>query len=151
MTTTTINMSPAIQTAIISMCKEAIEGAVALLAEKHGFDKEEAMRTVGDEIKLVNKRGPSPKPSVEKKEKKSDKSDKPDKPKRQKTGYLLYSDSIRQDVKKELQDKLAEGEKLKPQDVVKVIAERWKNEPDQVKADWNSKAKTPVTSDDEGK
>ena len=147
MTTTTINMSPAIQTAIISMCKDAIEGAVALLAEKHGFDKEEAMRTVGDEIKLVNKRGPSPKPSVEKKEKKSDK---PDKPKRQKTGYLLYSDSIRPDVKKELQDKLAEGEKLKPQEVVKVIAERWKGESDEVKADWNSKAKTPVTSDDEG-
>ena len=42
-----------------------------------------------------------------------------------------------------------EDEKLKPQDVVKAIAARWKGEDQEVRDEWNAKAKTPVTSDDE--
>ena len=73
----------------------------------------------------------------------------PDKPKRGKTGYLLYADEIRAEVKAELLAEIGEDEKLKPQDVVKAIAARWKAEDSEVKAEWNDKAKTPVTSDDD--
>ena len=44
---------------------------------------------------------------------------------------------------------LDEDEKLKPQDVVKAIAARWKEEDQEVRDEWNAKAKTPATSDDE--
>ena len=77
------------------------------------------------------------------------KADTADKPKRAKTGYLLYADEVRAEVKAELMAELGEDEKLKPQDVVKAIAARWKGEDAEVKAEWNSKAKTPVASDDE--
>ena len=48
-----------------------------------------------------------------------------------------------------LLNELQDGEKLKPQDVVKAIAARWKEEDQSVRDEWNAKAKTPATSDDE--
>ena len=74
---------------------------------------------------------------------------KADKPKRGKTGYLLYADEVRAEVKADLEGELGEDEKLKPQDVVKAIAARWKAEDQDVRDDWNARAKTPATSDDE--
>jgi hypothetical protein len=135
---------------ISQMCKINTSNAVAALAEKYGFDQEEANRFLEEsgisDAKIVRKRGPSPKPDkTSKKETKS----KGDKPKRAKTGYLLYADEVRAEVKAELLADLGEDDKLKPQDVVKAIAARWRAEDDDVRDEWNTKAKTPVTSDDE--
>ena len=144
-----ISMPTAIDESIKGMCVEAVSQAVAALAEKYGFDAEEANRFLtNSDVKIVRKRGPSPKKDEAKKEPKA-KADKSDKPKRGKTGYLLYADEVRAEVKAELEAELGEDDKLKPQDVVKGIAARWKAEDQEVRDEWNAKAKTPVTSDDE--
>ena len=95
---------------------------------------------LGD-LKLQRKRGPSPKAekSVAKK------ADATDKPKRAKTGYLLYADSARAEVRAELELALEEGTKLKPQAVVTEIAARWKALPEDDRNWWNAEAKTLAT------
>jgi hypothetical protein len=146
----TIMMPTQIESAIREMCTDAMSQAVAALAEKYGFDAEEANRFLtNSEVKIVRKRGPSPKKEKEGKKESKAKEDKSDKPKRGKTGYLLYADEVRAEVKAELEAELGEDDKLKPQDVVKGIAARWKAEDQEVRDEWNAKAKTPVTSDDE--
>ena len=146
----TIMMPQQIEVAIREMCSDAMSQAVAALAEKYGFDQEEANRFLAaSDVKIVRKRGPSPKPDKESKKETKPKAEKSDKPKRGKTGYLLYADEVRAEVKAELLANLGEDEKLKPQDVVKAIAAKWKAEDEDVRAEWNAKAKTPVTSDDE--
>ena len=143
-------MSPQIESAIHNMCSDAMTQAVNALAEKYGFDVEEANRFLAaSDVKIVRKRGPSPKKEKDAKKEIKQKADTPDKPKRAKTGYLLYADEVRAEVKAELMAEIGEDQKLKPQDVVKAIAARWKAEDAEVKAEWNSKAKTPVASDDE--
>ena len=149
----TIMMPNQIESAIREMCTDAMSQAVAVLAEKYGFDADEASRFLSSsDVKIVRKRGPSPKKENDAKKvesKSKSKSEKTDKPKRGKTGYLLYGDEVRDEVKAEMEAALAEDEKLKPQDVVKAIAARWKAEDQSVRDEWNAKAKTPVTSDDE--
>ena len=144
-------MPQQIDAAIKEMCSDAMGQAVAVLAEKYGFDQEEANRFLAsDDLKLVRKRGPVGSPKAEKpKTKKATKEEKADKPKRAKTGYLLYADEVRAEVKASLTAGLEEGEKLKPQDVVKGIASLWKGVDQEVRDEWNAKAKTPATSDDE--
>ena len=144
-------MSTQIESAIRDMCTDAMSQAVNVLAKKYGFDSEDANRFLASsDIKIVRKRGPSPKTTPDEKTKsKGKKETNPDKPKRGKTGYLLYADEVRAEVKAELLAEIGEDEKLKPQDVVKAIAARWKAEDSEVKAEWNNKAKTPATSDDE--
>ena len=147
----TIMMPQQIEVAIREMCTEAMSQAVAALDDKYGFDLEEANRFLASsDVKIVRKRGPSPKPEKEsKKDAKKEAKSKTDKPKRGKTGYLLYADEVRDEVKAVLLANLGDDEKLKPQDVVKTIAAKWKAEDEDVRAEWNAKAKTPVTSDDE--
>ena len=146
----TIMMPTQIESSIREMCTDAMTQAVAALAEKYGFDADEANRFLAEtEVKIVHKRGPSPKAEKETKKATKAKADKADKPKRGKTGYLLYADEVRAEVKAELEAELGDDEKLKPQDVVKAIAVRWKEEDQEVRDEWNAKAKTPVTSDDE--
>jgi len=144
----TIMMPNEIDNAIREMCADAMTQAVDTLAAKYGFDAEEANRFLAsDELKIVRKRGPAAKDNKPKPKKSP--VDVGDKPKRAKTGYLLYADQVRQEVKDELTAELAEGTKLKPQNVVKAIALRWKDEDQEVKDEWKQKAKTPPTSDDE--
>ena len=77
------------------------------------------------------------KPKKEKKEKKSDSDD--DKPKTKRTsGYILYSNAHRDEVKEELSD----GEtKAKNTDIMRKLAENWKALDDDGQAEWNAKAK----------
>lgn len=146
----TIMMPTQIESAIRDMCTDAMSQAVAALAEKYGFDPDEASRFLSNsDVKIVRKRGPSPKKEDTKKETGKAKTNNSPKAKRGKTGYLLYADEVRDEVKAELIDELGEDEKLKPQDVVKAIAARWKAEDQEVRDEWNMKAKTPPTSDDE--
>jgi hypothetical protein len=150
----TIMMPQQIDSAIKEMCADAMGQAVAVLAEKYGFDPEEANRFLASEdLKLVRKRGPAGSPKTEKpktkKATKEEKAAKADKPKRAKTGYLLYGDEVRQEVRESLTSELAEGEKLKPQDVIRAIAARWAEEDQETKEEWKALAKTPETSDEE--
>ena len=111
----TIMMPSTFDQAIREMCSEAVNQAVTALAAKHGFDAEEAMRDLGvGEIKLVRKRGPSPKKETEKSVKKQKTKDSGEpKPKRAKTGYLVYQAFARPETVAELTLLLDEGEKLK--------------------------------------
>jgi upstream-binding transcription factor len=88
---------------------------------------------------LLSKSDPEPK--KEKKEKKSKKetSDDEDKPKKKRvSGYILFSNANRDDVK----EKLAEGDvKPKNTDVMKELAKMWKELGDDEKEMWNTKAK----------
>jgi len=143
----TIMMPTTIENAIKNMCEDAVTQAVASLAEKYGFEQEAAMRELNlGELKLVRKRGPSPKAEIEKSKGKKD--DKP-KVKRGPTGYLLYAADVRPSVKEELTEALEEGEKLKPQATVTEIARRWKELSDDERGEWVERAKSPVTSDAE--
>ena len=81
----------------------------------------------------------------EKKEKKEKKPVDPNKPKKT-SGYLIYSNSVRAEVKEQL---IAGGGEGKPKEVVQAIAAKWKELGDEGKAVWNEKAKTPPASDDE--
>ena len=147
----TIMMPNQIESAIREMCADAMSQAVAALAEKYGFDADEASRFLAEkEIKIAHKRGPAPKADKETKKESKAKADasKADKPKRGKTGYLLYADEVRAEVKAELEQELGDDEKLKPQDVVKAIA-ALKAEEQDVRDEWNARAKTPATSDDD--
>ena len=80
-----------------------------------------------------------------KKEKKEKKSVDPNKPKKT-SGYLIYSNSVRAEVKEQL---IAGGGEGKPKEVVQAIAAKWKDLGDEEKAVWNDKAKTPPASEDE--
>ena len=155
----TIMMPQAFDQAVREMCGDAMAQAVASLAEKYEFDADEASRFLElDSIKIARKRGPSPKKSEETKSKKEPKSKKEtktktdeDKPKtkRAPTGYLMYSKAVREEVKTELTAALVDDNKLKPQDVVVAIAAKWKALEQEERDEWNTKAKTPVTSDEE--
>ena len=80
-----------------------------------------------------------------KKEKKEKKEVDPNKPKKT-SGYLIYSNSVRAEVKEHL---IADGGEGKPKEVVQAIAAKWKQLTDEEKAVWNEKAKTPPASEDE--
>ena len=133
MSTTTIMMPAAFQGAIQSMCEDAIGQAIKALSEKYGFDSDEARRELKlgkIQVKAAASKGSSKKDSAEK-----------PKSKRGKTGYLLYTGELRAEVKAEMEAELADGEKLKPQNVVTKLAARWKELSDDEKAEWNEKAK----------
>jgi len=84
------------------------------------------------------------KPKKEKKTKKDDSSD-DEKPKKKRvSGYILFSNATRQ----ELRDQLADGdEKPKNTDIMKELARLWKELSDEEKESWNAKAKELKESD----
>ena len=108
---------------------------VTRLAGKFNFDLEEAKRFL--ELEEA--------PKKEKKEKKEEK------PKRAhtKTGYQLYSDSIRDDVTADLRLGLEEGEKLARGATQKKCGEMWKALGEEEREEWKNMAKTPEASDEE--
>ena len=125
-----------INEAIKEMCQDAISQAVKALAEKYGFEEEEAhsfLKT--SDLTLVNKRG-----TTSSKQAKSEK-DKGEKKTRAKTGYNLYCREMRVLVKEEMQENLGEDDPpLKAGDVMKALGAKWKAEPQQVRDHWNSVA-----------
>jgi hypothetical protein len=138
----TIMMPSSLENSIKTMLDDAVAQAVATLAEKYNFDGDDAMRelNLGD-IKIGRKRGPAPKAdkATKSKGKSKDDADKP-KTKRGPTGYLLFSKEERPAAKETLMADLEEDTKLKPQDVVREIASRWKALSETEKAVWNSQA-----------
>ena len=109
---------------------------VARLAGKFDFDLEEAKRFLG--LEEAQKK-------AEKKEKKEEK------PKRAhtKSGYQLYSNSIRAEATLELKSGLEEGEKMARGATQKKCGEMWKALDEADREEWVEKAKTPDASDDD--
>ena len=101
----------------------------------------EALTKRVEELEKLNK-GAAEEPKKTKKEKKPVD---PNKPKKT-SGYLIYSNSVRAEVKEKL---IADGGEGKPKEVVQAIAAKWKELGDEGKAVWNEKAKTPPASEDE--
>ena len=152
MSAPTLQMPSSFDDGLRSVCSDAVNQAVGLLAVKYGFSVEQAMRDLNlDEMKFVRKRGPSPKTekSVDKKDKtkKTKKVKDPDAPKRPKTGYLLFQDAKRAEVRSELEAKLEPGVKLASKDVVKAIAELWSALGKEEKAGWKPVAAEPSVAD----
>ena len=151
---TTIIMPNAINAAIQEIAKDAMSKCAATLAEKYGFDLEEANRFLDiDLVKVAKKRGPSPKTTKEPKEPKGKgKAKKEDdgepKKKRAPTGYLMFSAEVRPEVKQEMTEALEEGDKLKPQDVVKAIARKWKDLDEGEREEWVTKAKAASSGEE---
>ena len=146
----TIIMPSHIDAAIQEMFKSGMIQVVNALAEKYNFDAFEANLFVATiDTKIVRKREPSPKKEKESAKDPKANTDKSAKPKRGKTGYLLYADEVRAEVKAELEAQLADGDKVKPQNVLKAIAARWKAEDKAIRDEWNTKAKTPDVSDED--
>jgi len=138
-----IVMPTAIQGAIQSMCADAVGQAVRALSEKYSFDLKEAMGSLNldkFEIKAATKASGK---------KKTDTADKP-KTKRGTTGYLMYTGELRKEVTDEMAKSLADGEKIKPSQVVTELAGRWKALSDEEKAEWNEKAKTKNAAESDG-
>ena len=134
----TITMPAAFDQAVKEMCSQSVDQAVKALAAKYGFDPEEAARELG-EIKLERKRGPAPKAKSEKSPKK-DKKAKEEKKPRAKTGYLLFADHVREQVREEMLAELAEGEKLTGKAVVSKIAALWSEQEAETKEAWKERA-----------
>jgi hypothetical protein len=133
----TITMPREFDGAIQAIIQQARDAAVLALAEKYGFDAEEAQQfLVEGGIKIVKMRGPVPKAKKLARTKVS----KTDKPKRAPTGYLLFSASERETVQLELTAELEEEAKLAPQSVVKELAIRWKGLEQEGRDAWNSRA-----------
>ena len=77
------------------------------------------------------------KPKKEKKDKKSDSDD--DKPKKKRTsGYILYSNATRDEVKEAL---TVDGEKPKNPDIMRELAKNWKALSEDEQEVWKAKAK----------
>jgi hypothetical protein len=107
------------------MCRQAMSQTCEALAEKYGFDAEEAARSLDmDELKLTRKRGPSPKADKPVKTKAKKEVD-PEKPKRAKTGYLLFSAHERADARKALEEAAEAGEAVAAKAVVTELARMW--------------------------
>ena len=97
-----------------------------------------------DELEKLNS-GTTQEKKALKKEKKVKKPVDPDKPKKT-SGYLIYSNSVRAEVKAQL---ITDGDDGKPKDVVRAIAAKWKQLSDEEKVVWNDQAKTPSASEDD--
>jgi gluconate kinase len=125
-------MPTAIQSAIQTMCADAVGQAVRALSEKYNFDLKEAMGTLSlDKLEIKTATKASGKKAVT--------TDKP-KTKRGTTGYLMYTGELRKEVSDEMAKSLADGEKLKPSQVVTELAGRWKALSDDERSEWNDKA-----------
>ena len=151
MSTTTINES--VSFFILDMMTKQTQEIVKVLADKHGFDLEEALEMTlpkGVVKKEVIPRKSSPKSTAKSIKDKS--KDQP-KEKKAKTGYLLFSDAMRAEVREALEAKADEGTKVMASKVVSELATKWGELTVEQKAEWKVIAEaaksTPPSDDDE--
>ena len=139
---TTITMPRELDSAIQQITVQTKAACVAALAEKFGFDAEEAHRFLGGDaaVKVVKKRGPVPKAKTGKAAKAAKVEAKAEKPKRRPTGYLLFSADARPAIRAEMEAALEGEAKLAPQAVVKALAAAWKALEAEEREAWNEMA-----------
>lgn len=130
----TIYITSQVEDSINDMCLDIATKTIDVLSEKYSFDKNEAMELIKTNGIISSQKTNNKKVKKESKE---------DKPKRPKSGYLLFGDAVREEVKKDLNEKCEEGEKVKQTDVMKEIARRWKELSDEEKSKFNNKTETP--------
>ena len=149
---TTVQMPKEFDQLVNKMITEGIMKATTTLSETFKFDLEVATRVLDlDSLKIERKRGPAKKESKKESKKSAKKASDDEKPKKKRdpTGYLVFSKETRAEVRAQISEVLGEDEKLKPQDVVRELAKRWKALEQHERDEWNTKAKTPEASDDE--
>jgi len=144
---TTLEMPPALGIAIDQLNTQTRMACADALATKYGFDPAEAKRF------LASSEGSSSKNVKGKAKAKGGKAkvaeaslDGVVPKKRPQTGYLLFASEMRPTVRSEMIAELDEGEKVKPQEVVKVLAVRWKALTAEEQGEWKDRAKTPPVS-----
>ena len=139
-----IAINQTVSAAVLKMMTSNTEDIVDKLAEKYGFDREEALAlTLPKEVvkKEVTPRKSSPKAETKSvKGKGKAKEEKEPKAKKAKTGYLLFSDSVRAEVREALEAEAEEGVKVMAKDVVRGIAAKWKELSDEEQGEWKEQA-----------
>lgn len=88
---------------------------------------------------------PKPKTKPKSKAKLEDDSEKPKK--KRTSGYIIFSNTNRDEVKERLNEAAEEGEKPKNTEVMKELARMWKELDEDEKAIWNTKAKSDSEED----
>ena len=82
--------------------------------------------------------------------KKTTKGSEDDKPKKKRTsGYILFSNANRAEVKEQQAEQAKGDEKPKNTEIMKELARMWKLLDDDEKAIWNNKAKTEASEDED--
>jgi hypothetical protein len=147
-------INSSVERAVLVMVNQEQERIVKVLAEKYGFDEEEAMGSLAAissvEKKEVTPRKPKedkpvkvkPEPKGKGKGKaKKEESDEP-KAKKAKTGYLLFCDAARASARAKLERESEEGggEKVMAKHVVTLLAACWKDLDDEAQAVWKERA-----------
>ena len=156
-----VNTKNIVKKGVSDIMNEHISECTKSLSEKYSFNYEEAMEYLASirenknkkETKKVDKevvevketkKVDKVKESKSKGKKEDDKQEtkEEDKKERKKstTGYLQFSSSNRVSVRSELESKLGEGEKVKPQEILKILGERWKELTEEERKEWNDKA-----------
>jgi hypothetical protein len=125
-------INSSVERAVLVMVNQEQERIVKVLAEKYGFDLEEAMGSLA----AIS----SPEPKGKGKAKKEE-SDEP-KPKKAKTGYLLFCDAARASARTKLECEAEEttGEKVMAKHVVTLLATCWKDLGEEAQAMWKERA-----------
>ena len=150
-------INSSVERAVLVMVNQEQERIVKVLAEKYGFDEDEAMEcleTVRVEKKEVTPRKPKedkpvkakPEPKGKGKAKKEE-SDEP-KTKKAKTGYLLFCDAARASARAKLEREAEERgarddgvvEKVMAKHVVTLLAACWKDLDEEAQAVWKERA-----------
>lgn len=150
-------INSSVERAVLVMVNQEQERIVKVLAEKYGFDEDEAMEcleTVRVEKKEVTPRKPKedkpvkakPEPKGKGKAKKEE-SDEP-KAKKAKTGYLLFCDAARASARAKLEREAEERgarddgvvEKVMAKHVVTLLAACWKDLDEEQQAVWKERA-----------
>jgi len=137
------------------MASNAMCHATKLLAEKYGFDAEEALLFLNiNDIKLPHKKrvGVIDTEKETKKAKKAARKEaNKDKPKRKPTGYQLFLKDQRPAAVSRVEAKLAEDEKLQSKNVIRELGAMW-NALEQSDRDvWKASAKEEKSDDQEEK
>lgn len=150
-----VNTKNIVKKGVSDIMNEHISECTKSLSEKYDFNYEEAMAYLKSirenkgkkedkkEDKKVDKKEDKKEAEVkESKSKGKKEAAVEDKKERKKstTGYLQFSSSTRQSVRSELESKLEEGEKVKPQEILKILGERWKKLTEDERKEWNDKA-----------
>ena len=132
--------SMSVDNSLLVMAADAARhSTIIALAEKYGFDPQEAHRFLDPAPpKLVRQLAvaiavPAEIPTDKKKPVRQFK--------RAKTGYLLFADEMRAEVKASLGSGLKRGQSVKPQDVVRDIAALWRGAEQEVRDQYNTVAK----------
>jgi len=112
-----------------------------LVARVETLEKQVAMLLKKDTVEVVDA-----KPKKAKKSKDEPSSEDEDKPKKKRgtNGYILFSNANRDEVKERL---CVGDEKPKNTEIMKELAQMWKNTSDEEKAIWTAKAKEANVED----